>query len=262
MPYVPQDVLDRLSKLERRVRQIEGRAQIRPAMNQILNGDTVIGEGGQLIAQAPGGTPVFSVGQTAQGDWGVALRREDGTWALSVGDDQLSDDQMVRMFSRSGEIIVMDDAYADRFLGRPWMPLQMHPTNNRGRYTSSDYGTAWVGRGPIHNAVAWIACQTYAGSGGAQARITLNVNGDLRTVDEWDCGPDQWTYHTVDYPMDGVGFLGHVTFSLDHRAKTNGQQVETRLLSAYTHNTNTSEQAPTPPVATATTTQEGPPHAA
>jgi hypothetical protein len=261
VPYVPQDVLDRLSKLERRIRQIEGRAQIRPAMNQILNGDTVIGEGGQLIAQAPGGTPVFTVGQTAQGDWGVALRREDGSWALSVGDDYESGGQMVRMFSRSGEVIVMDDAYADEFLGRPWMPLQMHPTNNRGRYTNDTYGTAWVGRGPIHNAVAWFSCQTYAGSGGAQARLTLTANGNSRTIDEWDCGPDQWTSHTVDYPMDGIGFLDHVTFSLEHRAKTEGQQVETRLLSAYTHNTTSAAQAPAPP-ATLAATREEPPHAA
>ncbi|MFF8095678.1 hypothetical protein [Streptomyces sp. NPDC016675] len=238
------------------MRQLEGRAQMRPALNQVLNGDVVIGEGGQLIARAPGGAETFVVGETAQGDWGVTLRREQGTNALAVGDDTLTGAQMVRMFSRNGEVIVMDDAWADGFLGRPLMPLQLHSTNNQGRYTSDTYGSAWAGRSIVHNAVAYFVFQTYAGSGGAQARLTLNHRGNLTIIDEWNCGADQWTTHEIDYPLDGVGFMHGVTISLDHRAKTAGQQVETRLVTAYTHSTNGPDQVPTPPITFAATTAE------
>ncbi|MFJ8146985.1 hypothetical protein ACIQ6R_18185 [Streptomyces sp. NPDC096048] len=239
------------------MRQLEGRAQMRPALNQVLNGDVVIGEGGQLITRAPSGTETFVVGQTAEGDWGVTLRREQGANALTVGDDALTGAQMVRMRSRSGEVIVMDDAWSDEFLGRPWLPLQMHPTNNRGRYTSDSYAAAWAGRSPIHNAVAFFTFQTYAGTGGAQCRLTINHDGNVTTIDEWDCGADQWTTRSIDYPLDGVGFLNSITITLDHRAKTAGQQVETRLLTAYTHNTASEDQAPNPPVTLAATTTEG-----
>lgn len=262
MPFVPQDVLDRLAKLEREVRQLRGRAQMRPALNEVLHGDVVIGEGGQLIARAPNGVETFTVGETAGGDWGIFLRREQGSNALTVGDDLLSGAQMIRMRARSGEIIVMDDAWSPEFLGRPWIPLQMHPTNNRGAYTRDTYGSAWVGITPVHNAVAWFACQTYAGDGGAQVRVTLSKNGNSQIVDEWDCGPNQWTSRQIDYPLDGIGFLNSVTFSLDHRAKTAGQQVETRLLSAYTHNTLNADQAPAPPPEAAATAQAEPPPAA
>ncbi|MCA1219883.1 hypothetical protein [Streptomyces sp. 8L] len=127
MTYVPEDLLDRICALERQVRQLTGRAAIRPALTQVLAGDVVIGEGGQLIAQTPTGTRTFVVGQTPEGDWGVGLARENGAPALTVGYDVETGGQMVRTHSRSGTVIAMDDGFADGYLGRPWVPIPCSP---------------------------------------------------------------------------------------------------------------------------------------
>ncbi|MFJ7337888.1 hypothetical protein ACIQUU_32145 [Streptomyces sp. NPDC101116] len=263
MPHVPQDVLDRLAALEREVRQLRGRAQMRPAMNQVLNGDVVIGEGGRLFVRDPDGTNVFETGQSATGDYFTRMRRDNGALALTIGANSYPDDdapsQMVRMFSRAGDIIVMDDYHADRFLGRPWLPLQMHPTK-RQAYTGTTYADAWIGTSPAMNAVARLSLQTWAGDGGAQVQVLLTYQGTT-TVDEWDCPANQWTGRTIIYPLHAIPFMGSFTIGVQHRAKTNGQEVETRVYSAYTRNTFNEDEAPDPPlaaVATAPATEDAP----
>ncbi|MFD7067145.1 hypothetical protein ACFV97_07860 [Streptomyces sp. NPDC059913] len=127
MAALPQDILDRIRTLERQVRELTGRSQMRPALDKILHGDIVIGEGGRIIAQAANGNRIFATGQTPEGDWAVGMAREDGTAALTVGDDVGTGGQMVRTFSRSGEVIMMDDGFADGYLGRPWVPIPLAP---------------------------------------------------------------------------------------------------------------------------------------
>lgn len=250
MPHVPQDLLDRLAYLERKVRQLEGRAQIRPAMNQVLNGDTVIGEGGRLIVRDPDGDPVFETGQSPIGDYFTRMRRDTGALALTIGANSYPDDdapsQMVRMWSRSGEVIVMDDYHADRWLGRPWIPIQMHPTR-RQTYNGTSYADAWAGNSPAVNPVVWLSMQTLAGTGGGQAQVVLNHGGTDTVVDEWDCTAGQWTVRGVTFPLDGVEFLDHFTVTIRHRAKTSGQDIETRLYTAYARNTFNADEAPTAP---------------
>ncbi|WP_437034496.1 hypothetical protein [Streptomyces sp. enrichment culture] len=233
-------------------------------MNQVLNGDVVVGEGGRLFVRDPDGTNVFETGQSpVGGDYFTRMRRDTGGLAFTIGSNSFPDDdaptQMVRMWNRAGNAIVMDDYYADHFLGRPWIPIQLHPTNDRGRYTSSSYGAAWAGWTAVHNAVAVVIAQTYCGDAGAQVRLTLTPqNGTSTTMAEWDCAPNQWTTRQVDYPLDGLKFLDYAYFSLDHRAKAAGQEVETRLLLAHTRNTTAEDEDPDPPVTLAAnpTTQE------
>ncbi|MCO6693907.1 hypothetical protein KQI59_05535, partial [Streptomyces sp. Vc17.3-30] len=91
--------------------QLRGRAQMRPALNQILNGDVRIGEGGRLIAEAANGNTIFMTGQDGEGDWAVGLGRSStGRVALTVGDEYNGSGagQMVRTWSRSGKVIMMD----------------------------------------------------------------------------------------------------------------------------------------------------------
>ncbi len=174
MAAVPQDILDRIRSLERQVRELTGRSQMRPALDKILHGDITIGEGGQLFAETPGGQRTFIVGQTPQGDWGVGIGREDGTAALTVGDDVNDDAQMIRIWNRdrdSQNVIVMDDAYSDRFLGRPWIPFPMYPTANASMQGTTSWQYAWIGRMPAQNAVAVLNFSSIASAGG-QARIT------------------------------------------------------------------------------------------
>lgn len=252
MPYVPQDVLDRLANLEREVRQLRGRAQIRPAMDQILHGDVTIGEGGRLIVRDPDGTAVFQTGQTPTvGDYYTTMFRDDGVPAFTIGANSYPDDdapsQMVRMWDRNRNIIVMDDYYSDEFLGRPWMPVQLHPTE-RQDYDGTSYEPAWVGTTPAHNAVLYLRLSTYANTGGGQARVVLTHDGIETTIDQWDCAANSWTARTITHPLDGLRFLSYFTLRIDHRNKSTGQNCETRLFSAYTRNTFTEDEAPDVPL--------------
>jgi hypothetical protein len=252
MAYVPQDVLDRIAALEREVRTLRGRAQMRPALNQVLNGDVTIGEGGRLIVKDPDGTNVFATGQTPTiGDYYTAMFRDDGDPALTVGANSYADDdapsQMVRMWDRNRNIIVMDDYYSDEFLGRPWMPVQLHPTE-RQSYDGTGYDAAWVGTTPAHNAVLYLYMITYANTGGGQARVVISHGGTETTIDEWDCPANKWTSRSITYPLDGLSFLSSFTTRIDHRNKSTGQNCATRLYSAYTRNTFTEDEAPDVPI--------------
>ncbi|MFB6806608.1 hypothetical protein [Streptomyces sp. NPDC056387] len=263
MAAIPLDLLDRIRALEREVRTLAGRANIRPALDQILHGDITIGEGGQLIAQTPEGTATFKVGQTPQGDWGVFIRRATGTRALTVGDDILEEDQMIRIWSRDKERptpILMDDAFSDRFLGRPMLPLQLHPTERQNTALTT-YQPAWWGSGPATHAVAEIELYTYANTGGGQVKVTMKPEGGTAiTVAEYDCAPGTWTNKFIQQPMHDIEFMQWVEWTVEHRNKEAGRDVETRLYSALYRHTYTPDEAPrvpTRPPTAAVAAQQG-----
>ena len=240
MPYVPQDVLDRLAALEREVAQLRGRAQIRPAMNQILNGDVVIGEGGRIIAQEPGGNRIFMTGQTPEGDWAVGMARENGTAALTVGDEEGAAGQMVRVWSRAGDVLLMDDAWADPFLGRPSMPIPMQPTS--GRETSSTATTtAWTGASRLMNAVLYAAFETFCPTG-----VTADVSFDdgLGQIDSWVANVSNgWTFHEITMPVR-QNFMDHCNYRLKHSVRSGTGTIRTNCLGVYTRNTFGPGEAP------------------
>ncbi|MGD6762036.1 hypothetical protein ACOKM5_24185 [Streptomyces sp. BH097] len=144
---MPQDVLDRIASLERQVRELTGRANIRPALNQILNGDVQIGEGGQLIVKAPGGVQHFMVGQLGtrydEREFGVIIRRRDGTTALSIfnGDDA-ENPQVLRLLDTNGNGLLVEDIKAGG-LYRPWFPYPELANDNTSTWPSTT-GTTWT----------------------------------------------------------------------------------------------------------------------
>ncbi|MFC5720378.1 hypothetical protein ACFP1Z_09410 [Streptomyces gamaensis] len=251
MAAIPLDLLDRIRELERQVRELAGRAQMRPALDKILHGDIVIGEGGQLIARAPNGNATFSVGQTPQGDWGIFLRRDDGTRAITIGDDVNDGDQMWRMWARDtgspAGVLMMDDALCDRFLGRPVLPLQLHPTKRQDSDLAI-YQSAWSGAAPATHAVAEIQLYTFASRGG-QVKITMRPDGTDHpvTVAEYDVPADTWMYKRVVQPLHDVEYMQWVTWTVDHRNHEANQYIETRLYSALQRHTHTRDEVPRPP---------------
>jgi hypothetical protein len=253
---VPQDILDRIRALERQVRELTGRSQMRPALDKILHGDITIGEGGQLIAQTPSGQRTFVVGQTPQGDWGVGIGREDGTAALTVGDDVLEDAQMIRIWARDRDspdpILIMDDAYCDRFLGRPWLPFPMYPTANSGMQGTTSWQFAWVGRMPAQNAVAVLQFSTISSAGG-QVRVNyVPPSGTARTLGTWTIpGDSEWVNRTITQPLDDAEWGDDVVFQIEHRNSASSGAIETRVFSAYTRNTRTTGEVPDTPARTA-----------
>ncbi|MFI5686793.1 hypothetical protein [Streptomyces sp. NPDC051636] len=254
MAAIPQDLLDRIRELERKVRELAGRSQIRPALTEVLHGDIVIGEGGQLMAKTPAGQTTFIVGDTKQGDWGVGIGRQDGSAALTVGDDVNGGDrQMIRMWSRDRDapdrILVMDDAFSDRFLGRPWLPFPMYPTANAAMQGTTSWQFAWLGRMPVQNAVAVISFSTISSAGG-QVRINyVPPSGNVQTINTWTVpSGSQWINQTVTQPLHGTEWGDSVLFQIEHRNSASTGAIETRMFSAYTRNTFSTSEAPDAPV--------------
>lgn len=183
MPFVPQDVLDRLARLERDVRQLTGRAQIRPAMNQIVNGDTIIGEGGQLYVRSADGASLFQVGKLYPNsdEFGFLVRREDGSIAIGTysGDaDDPDAPQAIRIKARRGEEIFVEDIKGGG-LARPYLPLPI-PTQEDTSTWPTTTATSWatIGRSmgiaqhPYIRAVATIARPS-----GTSGQLRLVVDG-------------------------------------------------------------------------------------
>ncbi|MER8042597.1 hypothetical protein [Streptomyces sp. NPDC094032] len=255
MAYVPQDLLDRVAALEREVRTLRGRAQMRPALNEILNGNVRIGEGGRLICEDPNGRRIFVTGQTTDGDWAVGIGRSTtGTAALTVGDEYNGSGagQMIRTWNRAGEVIMMDDAWADRFLGRPWMPFPMYPTANSAMVGTTSWQYAWVGRMPAQNAVAVLNFSCIASAGG-QARVTYVAPGSVENVIETFTLPtNTWVNKAITVPLDTADWGDQVLFQIEHRNAASTGAVETRMFGAYTRNTFDANEVPDPPRAAAT----------
>ncbi|GAA1160985.1 hypothetical protein F4556_005175 [Kitasatospora gansuensis] len=113
-PNVPQDLLDQIRKMDDRLRMVEGRAQIRPALSQIL-GDVTIGEGGRLIVKTPGGQTILYIGRIdpdhpdGSDQQGLIVRREDGTVAISVWTSAGSGVQPVVIWDHNGKGIFAED---------------------------------------------------------------------------------------------------------------------------------------------------------
>ncbi|MFJ9417791.1 hypothetical protein ACIRPT_27050 [Streptomyces sp. NPDC101227] len=183
MATVRNDLLDRIRELETQVREIAGRSQTRPPLDQIKNGDVPISEGGQLAATPPDKSFATSaVGEWPDGAYGLVTRRMDGSmdgsYALTVeGEDD--DRNTVRIWSRDlaepDRVLVMDDKRSPRHLGRPWLPIQLHPTSNQ-RTTDTTWANAWAGISPVHNAVARIQLTSYAEAGG-RVRVLVRAEG-------------------------------------------------------------------------------------
>ncbi|MFG3118705.1 hypothetical protein ACGF4C_30580 [Streptomyces sp. NPDC048197] len=250
MATVRNDLLDRIRDLERQVREIAGRSQTRPPLDQIKNGNVRISEGGQLVVVPPDKDfATFTVGQWPDGAFGMVARRMDGSFALTV-EGEAEDRGTVRLWSRDlaerDRILVMDDKHSPRHLGRPWMPLQLHPTANQ-RTTDTAWGHAWVGISPVHNAVAHLQLTTYAEAGG-RVRVRMRVEGgEAEVIDDWEVPAGKWTAHTVERPLHGSAFLDDVAIQVEHLSAKNRKAIETRLLSAYTRNTFRATEAPEPP---------------
>lgn len=246
MPHLPQDLLDRISALEREVRQLRGRTHIRPALSQILAGDVIIGQGGQLIAKEPGGQIVFAVGQSAAGDWVTQVGRIDGTVAFSVGDDVGTAGQMVRVWSRDtaapDRVLVSDDAHSGRYLGRPSMPIPMQSTAGQTT-TSTTLATAWTGASRVINAVLYASFETYTPNGVTAA---IQLEDSTGVVDSWTASRagGGWTLREITRPVRHP-FMSHVNYRLRHRISAGTGSIQTNCLGVYTRNTHSASEAPT-----------------
>ncbi|MGW1772517.1 hypothetical protein [Streptomyces sp. NPDC002104] len=200
MPHIPQDVLDRIASLERQVKQLTGRANIRPALNQVLSGDVTVGEGGQLRVKAAGGVEHFRVGhlgtyyqdettgETAK-EFGTILRRRDGSIAMSIwnGQDAVNP-QVLRLTDSKGNDIVVENIEQGG-LHRPHLAQPWADTNAARwpRTASTSFETLQEAHIETeHGKVRIRAAKAIdSGSDGGELRIVINgttlvtSNGDI-----------------------------------------------------------------------------------
>jgi len=154
-PQVPQDIIDLIRDLQRRISDLETAAPIRNAQISGGQGLTVnsaagikvgagggvsIGAGGSLTVEDPdGGSSLFSIGAlgatfnrpdgTPQP--ATLLRRDDGTLAFAVYDPVPTVDgyqQYLAVYDRAGNIIAGDDTTSGQGLARPWVAGALYPS--------------------------------------------------------------------------------------------------------------------------------------
>ncbi|MER5350575.1 hypothetical protein ABT093_09615 [Kitasatospora sp. NPDC002551] len=90
MPDLPGDWSEVLRSLDARLRAVEGRSQIRPAMTRIEAGDVTVGTGGTFKVNNALGAPQFYVGgigplnPDGSPQRGLLVYRQDGSKAITI----------------------------------------------------------------------------------------------------------------------------------------------------------------------------------
>ncbi|MFC8584233.1 hypothetical protein ACFUGD_06710 [Streptomyces sp. NPDC057217] len=184
MAAIPQDLLDRLRRLENEVRELRGRSQIRPAMDQVLNGDVVVGEGGALAVKHPAGPSLLRVGKifSDPDEYGVVIRRDDGSIAISTYRGQGvpgTTPQAIRLHDAKGTEIFAEDQAGG--IARPYIPLPVPMEENTLKWpstTSTSFSTIARSNGIIQQPRARVLAQLTASSG-ATATLRFLVNGTV-----------------------------------------------------------------------------------
>lgn len=212
----------RLADLEREVKEL--RATQRAA-------STVVGTG-RFRVQKPDGTTIVGIGIWPDGDYGTELRRDDGTLALAVSGSGTDVDDMCRIFSRSGSIIMMDDAFADGYLGRPWVPIPMTPGVT---FTNAAWATTHSGMWWRQHAVLDISVSVAAPAATtAEVRVMARLNGiDLVQIGTTVSATNQesfWQYRATATELDPSQHGSQVTL-LVQTQRTSGAGTCT----AYVH---------------------------
>jgi hypothetical protein len=220
MAAIPQDLLDRIRELERRLRAVEGRANIRPALNQVLNGDVKIGEGGQLTVTDPTtGVETFRIGQFVppnDGEFATVIRRRDGSTAISVynGTENLEEPQPLRLLDAQGNVLFADDVLRGG-LARPFLQTPWYPVADLDRYATTTSETPdWLWSALVVKQHPRMFVKGYlqadAGTTGACQVFIGDVPwGDVHTV------TDAWvTFSDGPAPLEDGAFIDTVEVRL------------------------------------------------
>jgi hypothetical protein len=186
-PNTPQDLIDRIRALERKVDDLSGRVNIRPALNTIVGGSVTIKEGGQLIVQDQDGTDVFSIGRLqpdvdGQPQQATIIRRMDGSLAMSVHTTATSGPQKIVLYDKNSNAILADDINSvGGGLAVPWLPYNVPQPIQRagwGTTSSTSYTAVLRTSNPIMQPKMYIQVIQGAASGStALGQLRVMVNG-------------------------------------------------------------------------------------
>lgn len=211
MANVPLDLLDRIRQLEDQIRQVSGRVNIRPAMDQILAGDVVVGEGGTFKVNNLTGAPEFYIGKIGPNhpdgseQRGVLIYREDGSLALSLYTEG-TNPQALALRDHLGNALVADDTVAFG-LARPYLEggAWFGATEQPAFVTSStSFVTVtmspWIKQHPRITAFYLARCSDSTTSG--EIQLTDNGGAPISSVISASAG--SFFYSSITGSIDGA----------------------------------------------------------
>uniref|UniRef100_A0AAU2JUA6 Minor tail protein n=1 Tax=Streptomyces sp. NBC_00049 TaxID=2903617 RepID=A0AAU2JUA6_9ACTN len=181
MPQLPEDIIDRLTAMERRIQQLSTAVNTRPALNTISGGEVRISDGGSLSVVEPvNGTKILGVGAWSPTEYGLEIKRKSGKTVLSVRNVVTGDyDQAFRVFDSFNNEIVADDVVAGG-LARPWLAMLPPQDTSTTRWPQTN-ATGWttVARSfnPIWQPKMRLYCLT-AAAAGVTGKIRVLVDGE------------------------------------------------------------------------------------
>ncbi|WP_405991491.1 hypothetical protein [Streptomyces sp. NBC_00986] len=173
MPQLPEDIIDRLSQMERRIQQLSTAVNTRPALNTV--------SGGTLEVGPATGSPVFKIGKWPGTDeYRMELRRQTGQLAISMynGDGTATSLQPLRLYDRAEREILSDDISTGG-LARPWLnmlPPQDTSTTRWPQTTSTSMTTIAMSYNIAWQPKMRLVMNTRASSG-ATGSVQVLVNG-------------------------------------------------------------------------------------
>ena len=173
MPQLPEDIIDRLTQMERRIQQLSTAVNTRPALNTV--------SGGTLEVGPATGSPVFKIGKWPGTDeYRMELRRQTGQLAMSMynGDGTATSLQPLRLYDKAEREILSDDISTGG-LARPWLnmlPPQDTSTTRWPQTTSTSMTTIAMSYNIAWQPKMRLVMNTRASSG-ATGSVQVLVNG-------------------------------------------------------------------------------------
>jgi hypothetical protein len=237
-------IMKRLASLEREVKELRAARRA---------GRTTIDSGGEFIVEDTSGHQIFAVGKRADGTYGVTARRPDGSMALNVNDSAQDnpDQRMVQLLNRAGRVIAADDAYADRFLGRPAIPVAWQPTENAWSFTGTSLTTGWYAYLRAQCPVLYYRVETTTGTA-STASLELGIWNLTRgsgyvAVDSWTAASAATTFYENAIPLDGCDHFDELQLRIRHMRSAGASTVTTRVWGSTTRNTFKQSDVPATP---------------
>lgn len=174
MPQLPEDIIDRLTQMERRIQQLSTAVNTRPALNTVSGGTLEVGPSG-------GTAPIFKVGKwPGVSEYRMELRRQTGQRAISMynGDGTATSAQPLRIYDIAERELISDDVGTGG-LARPWLTMLPPQDSTATRWpqtTATTMTTIAMSYNVVWQPKMRLLMNTRASSG-ATGSVQVLVNG-------------------------------------------------------------------------------------
>ncbi|MEU2242846.1 hypothetical protein ABZ572_25930 [Streptomyces sp. NPDC018338] len=177
MPQLPEDIIDRLTQMERRIQALSTAVNTRPAQNEVTDG--------AFNVRLPNGTSVLQVGKwdedPEKSEYGVAMRRQTGELAIALYNGSGSDTtrQVLRLYDSYGHEVFSDDIVKGG-LARPWLamlpPQDLASANWPATTSLNNWATIARSYNPVWQPRMRLLMETRA-SAGATGEVKVIIDG-------------------------------------------------------------------------------------